>query len=157
MKSLYILPILLASCCGPKGMVSVTVPEASTEGQATATEVVPDSVASPCDSLRDALEVLKSGITDRDTLHAAPAKAKAKRAVQAIKEQVCKWEPIDINTDRITGRIWPAPDGTPLFKVTCKEVRSEPVPCHCESKVPLWAKIVMGALFGALIVQTLRK
>ena len=152
--------LLLASCCGPKGLVSVTVPEASTEGQGAAVEVVPDSLASPCDSLLDALETLKALDADTVVIHdtiRAKAQAKAREAVSAMKVAVCQWQPIDINTDRIEGRIWPGPDGTPQYKVTCKEVKSEPVPCRCPKEMPWWGWLIViaAAVVGLFIGRRL--
>jgi hypothetical protein len=136
MKLLHPLALLLlvamASCCGPRGAVEVVIPEHQIEGEATAIDAEPDSLRNPCDSLLAALE--PDTLYIHDTVYVRQQQEKAKRAVQAIREQVCLWDDIQYEDSAVVLSIARGQDGAPLYSVRTKE-RRQAVECNCRDQV----------------------
>ena len=138
-------------------MATMTIPEHVTEGQAIAIEVPPDSLANPCDSLLSALRAIRDTVYIHETVY---QRAKAQRAVQAIREAVCQWEDIQYQDSAVVVTITRQADGTPKYTVTAKE-RKQVVPCSCKDAVRnvrrqrnlLALLLVIAALVGLILLK----
>lgn len=162
----YIVPLLLilASCRGP--LSTVTTPEHNAEGQATSIEVPPDSLADPCDSLLAALQAIRTPAividTDtvyvHDTVYIQQHRAKAQRAVKAIREAVCQWEDIHHEDSTVVVTIMRGADGTPSYTVSVKERTYK---CNCKDQVAtfrrqrnvLFLLLVIAVLLGIILLK----